>query len=74
MEIGMMDKRGFEFLDLVVDMFAGTSKELTAKAASKEHLEDICYGPLLAACILHAKKLGVKVRSGGSRRFGEPHI
>jgi hypothetical protein len=56
----MMDERDFEFLDLVVDMFAGTSKELIAKARSTENLEDICYGSLLAACILHSEKLGVK--------------
>ena len=34
----MMHERDFEFLDLVVGMFAGTSKELIVKAASTENL------------------------------------
>ena len=56
----MMDKRDFEFLDHVVDLFADTSKGLISEARSTENLDDICYGSLLAACILHAEKFGVK--------------
>lgn len=56
----MLDDRDFEFLDYVVDMYAGTSNELIAKARSTENLDDICYGSLLAACILHSEKFGVK--------------
>ena len=56
----MMHERDFEFLDLVVGMFAGTSKELIVKAASTEKLEDIFYGSLLAVCILDFEKLEVK--------------
>lgn len=56
-----MEERDFEFLDHVVDMFAATSKELIAEARSLENLDDVCYGSLLAACILHSEKLGVAV-------------
>ena len=54
-----MDERDFEFLDRVVDMFALTSNTLIAEARSLENLDDVCYGSLLAACILHSEKLGV---------------
>ncbi|MFT6582356.1 MAG: hypothetical protein ACKVKG_18410 [Alphaproteobacteria bacterium] len=56
-----MDERDFEFLDRVVDMLALTSKTLIAEARSLENLDDVCYGSLLAACILHSEKLGVTV-------------
>ena len=56
-----MDERNFEFLDHVVEAFAETSNGLVAEARSLENLDDVCYGSLLAACILHCEKLGVAV-------------
>jgi hypothetical protein len=56
----MMHERDFDFFDLVVGLFAGTSKELIVKAASTEKLDDIFYRSLLAVCILDFEKLDVK--------------
>jgi hypothetical protein len=48
----------FEFLDLVVESFGDTAKQLIAEAGLMKDLNTICYGSLLAACILHCEKLG----------------
>jgi len=51
----------FEFLDLVVESFGDTAKQLIAEAGSMKDLNTICYGSLLAACILHCEKLGIEL-------------
>ncbi len=56
----------FEFLDKVVDAFGETAKKLIAEANSMKDLDTICYGSLLAACILHCEKLGIE--------FAEPSV
>lgn len=50
----------FAFLDHVVEMFGSTAKELIAEARAMKDLETVCYGALLAACILHCEKHGIE--------------
>jgi len=59
----------FEFLDLVVDAFGDTAKELIAEAGSMKDLNTICYGSLLAACILHCEKLGIDLAEESVHRL-----
>ena len=49
----------FEFLDKVVDTFGEAAKRLIAEAKSTKDLNTVCYGSLLAACILHCEKHGI---------------
>lgn len=50
----------FEFLDTVVEAFGDAARKLIADAESMKDLETICYGSLLAACILHCEKHGIE--------------
>ncbi len=59
----------FEFLDLVVDSFSDTAKLLIAEANSIKDLDTICYGTLLAACILHCEKLGIELAEKSVHRL-----
>jgi len=49
----------FAFLDHVVESFASTVRQLIGEAQSGKDLETICYGVVLAACILHCQKHGI---------------
>ena len=49
----------FDFLDTVVDTFGEAARRLIADAGSMKDLYKICYGSLLAACILHCEKNGI---------------
>ena len=49
----------FNFLDKVVEAFGDAAKQLIADAESMKDLDSICYGSLLAACILHCEKHGI---------------
>lgn len=49
----------FNFLDKVVESFGDAAKQLIADADSMKDLDSICYGSLLAACILHCEKHGI---------------
>jgi hypothetical protein len=62
-------EENFEFLDLVVEAFGDTAKQLIAKADSMKDLNTICYGSLLAACILHCEKLGVELAEESVHRM-----
>ena len=46
----------FDFLDTVVEAFGDAARKLIADAGSMKDLDMICYGSLLAACILHCEK------------------
>lgn len=59
----------FEFLDLVVESFGDTAKQLIAEAGSMKDLNTICYGSLLAACILHCEKLGIELAEESVHRL-----
>jgi len=59
----------FEFLDLVVESFGDTAKQLIAEAGSMKNLNTICYGSLLAACILHCEKLGIELAQESVHRL-----
>ena len=48
-----------EFLDTVVEAFGQAAQKLIADAGSMKDLDAICYGSLLAACILHCEKHGI---------------
>ena len=48
-----------DFLDFVVETFGEAARTLIADAESMKDLEKICYGSLLAACILHCEKHGI---------------
>ncbi len=50
----------FEFLDTVVETFGAAAKKLIAEAGSTDDLNTICYGSLLAACILNCEKHGIE--------------
>jgi hypothetical protein len=54
------DDDDFEFLDLVVETFGDAAKKLIAESKSMKDLDSICYGSLLAACILHCEKHGIE--------------
>ncbi len=49
----------YEFLDTVVESFGDAARKLIADAESMKDLDTICYGSLLAACILHCEKHGI---------------
>ena len=51
---------GFEFLDMVVETFGAAAKKMIAEAKSMKDLDTVCYGSLLAACILHCEKHGIE--------------
>ena len=59
----------FEFLDLVVESFGDTAKQLIAEAGLMKDLNTICYGSLLAACILHCEKLGIELAEESVHRL-----
>jgi hypothetical protein len=59
----------FEFLDLVVESFADTAKHLIAEAGTMKDLNTVCYGSLLAACILHCEKLGIELAEEAVHRL-----
>ena len=50
----------FDFLDTVVEAFGAAARKLIADAQSMKDLDTICYGSLLAACILHCEKHGIE--------------
>ncbi|NKB57790.1 MAG: hypothetical protein GKS00_15805 [Alphaproteobacteria bacterium] len=50
----------FNFLDTVVEGFGDVARKLIADAESMKDLDTICYGSLLAACILHCEKHGIE--------------
>lgn len=52
-------KNEFAFLDHVVETFGATTKDLIGEAQSLKDLNTVCYGTLLAACILHCEKHGI---------------
>lgn len=54
------DDANFEFLDHVVETFGDAAKKLIGEARSMKDLDTICYGSLLAACILHCEKHGIE--------------
>lgn len=49
----------FAFLDHVVETFGMTAKDLIGEARSMDDLNTVCYGVLLAACILYCEKHGI---------------
>ena len=49
----------FAFLDHVVESFGETTRQLVEEALSGRDLDTVCYGALLAACILHCQKHGI---------------
>ncbi len=49
----------FEFLDTVVETFGDAARKLIGDAGCMKDLDAICYGSLLAACILHCEKHGI---------------
>ncbi len=54
------DDSNFEFLDFVVETFGDAARKLITEAESMNDLDTICYGSLLAACILHCEKHGIE--------------
>jgi len=48
-----------DFLDTVVETFGEAAQKLIADATCMKDLDTICYGSLLAACILHCEKHGI---------------
>ena len=52
-------ENSFDFLDKVVETFGDAAKQLIADAKSMKDLNTICYGSLLAACILYCQKHGI---------------
>lgn len=55
-----MEDLKYAFLDRVVERFGETAKNLIGEAESTSDLNHICYGSLLAACILHCEKHGIE--------------
>ncbi len=54
------DDSTLEFLDYVVETFGEAAKKLIGEAKSMNDLDTICYGSLLAVCILHCEKHGIE--------------
>lgn len=50
----------FDFLDTVVEAFGDAARKLISDAGSMKDLDTICFGSLLAACILHCEKHGIE--------------
>ena len=49
----------FAFLDQVVETFGAAARDMIAEAKSMKDLDTVCYGSLLAGCILHCEKHGI---------------